>query len=157
MHHIIRFVVPAETEEEALEQAKEWLDNISGEDSKYSIDYGTFFDEDGSAVSGKGRWGDRPPAPKMDTKEGMSLFLNGCLADYTSFVSSCKDAREILNNKTDHEIYDASMDKYRIKRIDDLEFVFHEYHFSTMMDLARFLFDKNKISEIHIIPCDVHT
>lgn len=73
MHALISFVVYANTEEEALYKVKSRLNEMCGE-SFEPFDYYTLFDNPGSEVTGKGRWGNYPATAQVEEIEGEEEF-----------------------------------------------------------------------------------
>lgn len=74
MHMVIRAIVYATDEEEALENAKGIFKELV---NNTVFDYFTTFDEEGNACSGKGRWGELPAVALASSKEGKKLINEG--------------------------------------------------------------------------------
>ena len=75
MHKVIRIIVYANSKEEALERAKETLEQyLVGEEKPF--DYYTTFDipKKSAPMSGRARWGNLPPAVKLMSKKGIELL-----------------------------------------------------------------------------------
>lgn len=121
MHQIIRIITYAYSEEEALERAKSVLDdNLVGEE--YGMfDYGEFFDNDGSEVSGKGRWGDMPSVVLADSKDGKKFIDEGMKATKDSFIESVKGIRRIIDKYSDEELFEEKRMSIKGKILDELD------------------------------------
>ena len=71
MHYVIRALVYADTPEEALQKAKyDVFEKLVDPEYNSGFDYYQTFDNEGSCVSGRGRWGDLPAVMRADSKEG---------------------------------------------------------------------------------------
>jgi hypothetical protein len=104
MHMIIQVITPASSKEEALDSAKCVFDGITGEGKPF--DYYTTFDEEGSAVSGKGRYGNVPAVLKVKTKAGKAMVAEGFAATKEEFLSHMTRVREALKKYSDEEIFE---------------------------------------------------
>lgn len=102
MHKVIRIIVYAKTSKEALTKAKELFEK---ELVPKPFDYGAFFDEDKSTVSGKARWGSLPAVTRADSKEGKQLIQEGMRATKQDFKDCITPIREVLNIYSDEEIW----------------------------------------------------
>ena len=72
-------LVEASTRDEALATAKTVFDQLVGASSHSTavFDYYVTFDESGTSVAGKARWGDLPVAAPVDSEEGEELLERG--------------------------------------------------------------------------------
>lgn len=119
MHKIIRFIIEADTKEEALKKAKTIGDEeLFGEGRDY--DYGTFFDEEGSISSGKGRWGDLPDAVLVNSKEGKELIDEGMKYTKAKFIDAIKYVRGVLTKYTDEEIFEGELTNIKSKMLSEI-------------------------------------
>ena len=108
MHMIIRALVYAKNRKEALEAGRaifERLTQVGG-----VFDYFVTFDEEGSVVSGKGRWGNLPAASLVTSKMGQKLIGDGMKWTKGGFVRSLQTLRKVLGEKTDEEIFEDERD-----------------------------------------------
>jgi len=157
MHHLIRFVVKADDEEDAMSKARDMLDQFTQYHTN-SIDYGTFFDEEGSSVSGKGRWGDRKHIHKLFSAGGAELLLHGLQVDYKEMKEAIVEVRKSLE-KSDQEIYEDGMARYYFRKVHEKQWVAHDGEFADV-GLINYILTEIKdlnFDEWWIIPCDVHT
>lgn len=75
MHMVIRAIVYALNEKEALDEARVVFDSLCGDRDPF--DSYTMFDDDFSTVSGKARWGALPAAVLADSDDGKKLIREG--------------------------------------------------------------------------------
>ena len=107
MHQIIHALVDAQTREDALGVARgSVFDRLVGAtcDGRREFDYYVTFDQDGTTVAGKARWGDLPVAARLNTEEGRELLARGWNATKAEFERNLTEVREELNNLSDEEI-----------------------------------------------------
>ena len=116
MHMVIRAIVYAQDEKEGLEKAKTIFEGLC-EGAGSHFDYYQSFDEEGTPVSGKGRWGELPGIALVDSPEGKKLIEEGMWATKKEFMTHLKIVRDVLASKSDAEIFgvefDAEMFRYR--------------------------------------------
>lgn len=108
MHMIIRAVVYAASYKEALEKGKVIFKRLTEEGAPF--DYFVTFDEEGSVVSGKGRWGNLPAVSLVTSRMGQKLIRNGMKWTKESFIRSLQTLRKVLGEKTDEEIFEDELD-----------------------------------------------
>ncbi len=82
-------------------------ERLVGEDK--SFDYGVFFDEEGSGVAGKSRWGKIPPVVLADSKEGKKLIAVGMKATKDEFMRCIKEVRQSINYYSDEELFEEKI------------------------------------------------
>jgi hypothetical protein len=102
MHKVIRIIVFAKTSEEALTKAKELFEK---ELVPRPFDYGAFFDDNESTMSGKARWGSLPAVARADSNEGKQLIQDGIDATKRDFQDNITCIREVLSLYSDEEIW----------------------------------------------------
>lgn len=102
MHKIVRLIVYAKTKEEALNNAKKLLDERL---VPRPYDYGTFFDEEDSVMSGKARWGNLVPVAKADSPEGADLIKDGIEFTKDEFTGNLDRVREMINKYSNEELW----------------------------------------------------
>jgi len=122
MHMVIRAIVYAENQEEALDQARNIFDSLC---ERGSFDYFTMFNEEGSIVSGKGRWGDLISVAKVTSPEGKELIDEGWKATVREFNNSMLEIRRALKYLTDEQI----MNDKTVDIPNEKEFWGMRYHF----------------------------
>lgn len=115
---VIRVLVFAEDEEEALDEAKGVYENLCGEDCPF--DYYTTFDEDGYGVSGKDRWGEMPPAVKVCGDLG-SPKCDQCSERFKCYTTQMNEMIEEAMQKTKQEFLEhlGYIKKYLTTHNDD--------------------------------------
>ena len=150
MHHVVRFVVEAESAEEARRKAEVELNGIAGEGRPYGIDYGTFFDEP-STASGAARWGKLPVASPLLSKVGLRILLDGFSADYEQMARGFEEVKKCMG-KGLHFIYHDRMASYHFRMVDKCEFVWRVgWGFIRSSEM------KDEKANLWVVPCDVHT
>lgn len=120
MHMVIRAIVYAKTEKEALEKAKEVFDKLV----EWKIfDYYVTFDGAGTAVSGRGRWGDLPAVADVTSKNGKQLIEDGMKFIKEDFMDNIKEIRKALKIFSDRELFEGKnmKDKTEIKVAEALD------------------------------------
>ncbi|QIB75316.1 hypothetical protein G3I44_14085 [Halogeometricum borinquense] len=119
MHMIIRALVPAGSREEALSNAQTVFEKlVQSGDFDY---YVTFDHEEGEhTVAGRDRWGDVPAAVRADTDEGRELIEEGWDATASNFEKNMKAVRWGIENLTDEQVREESLDGVEVP--DDLDF-----------------------------------
>lgn len=168
MHTVIRIIVPARTKQEALDAARTEFENICGEGKPF--DYFTMFDEEGSAVSGRGRYGSIPSALKASTKAGKKMIADGMESTRLEFIDRMAKIRAGLARFTDDELF--SGESTRVPKDIDLYLFRHNCYsagqysgpnlwlydrhgsgIQTPRDLASAL---DSIDPLWVVPADVH-
>lgn len=104
MHMVIRAVVPATTSQEALECARGVFDGLV--ENGHPFDYYTMFNEDGTSVSGQGRYGELPAVSDITSTEGKELLENGMEANKREFLDHLAKLRKMLVH-TDSELFEC--------------------------------------------------
>ena len=120
MHQIIRIICYANDKREARERAEEILkNNLVGDNCPF--DYGTFFDDDISTMSGKARWGYNPSVVLADSKEGKKLIKEGMKYTKESFIEKIKEVREMINFYSNEELFEKKVIDIKKKILESLE------------------------------------
>jgi len=107
MHMVIRCIVYATIREDALMEAKSIFDSLCGDNGTF--DYYHTFDDPGSPVSGRGRWGNIISAAKADSKEGKELIKEGWDATERDFQKAITRVRLIIKHLTDEQIMEEKI------------------------------------------------
>jgi hypothetical protein len=102
---VIRAIVYAKDEEEALDKAREIFDKLV--EDKY-FDYYTTFDED-SPMSSKNRWGSLPVVAEANSPEGKKLIDDGMNFAWSEFKECMKKIRSVLDRFDDEEIFEEEV------------------------------------------------
>lgn len=107
MHQIIHAIVDAQSRDDALGVARGCVfDRLVGAtvESSATFDYYVTFDEEGTHIAGKGRWGELPIAARLDSDEGSELLGRGWNATKEKFERDLAKVREALTSLSDAEI-----------------------------------------------------
>ena len=102
MHMVIQAIVVATSKDAALNKARTVFEGLTGDGNPF--DYYTMFDEEGSVVSGKGRYGNIPPVLKVNTKAGKAMIAWGFKATKDEFLKHMKRIRAGVTAWTDEAI-----------------------------------------------------
>jgi len=105
MHHVIEMIVYAKTKKEARSRAEETFN----EKLIPRFDYGTFFDEEDTTISGKARWGNMPPVELANSKDGKALIDDGFDMIKKDFKENLENLKKILNNYDTDEIFEGEI------------------------------------------------
>jgi len=103
MHMVIRVIVYASSQKEALEKGKKVLTQLCEEEK---FDYYATFDKEGLVVAGKDRWGNLPVAAKLSSKEGKKLISEGFCAMRRNFYHYLNKIREYLKENSNKQIFE---------------------------------------------------
>ena len=123
MHMVIRVIVYATDEKDAISNASEVLNGLCGEDRTF--DYYTLFREgDETPVSGSSRWGELPSVQlvcagfgsatcdkcderfKCYTMKVMDLVKDGMKNTTSEFMHNIAKVRRLLDESTDKELFE---------------------------------------------------
>lgn len=104
MHMVIRTIVYAKDKNEAISKAHGVFNRLT--ENQHPFDYYQMFDNEGTPVSGKGRWGSLPALSKVDSKNGKKLIDEGMKYTHDEFISSVKKVRETINAYTDEQLFE---------------------------------------------------
>ena len=111
MHQIIHAIVDAQSRDDALGVARgSVFDRLVGAtiDSSAKFDYYVTFDEVGTHIAGKGRWGELPIAARLDSDEGCELLRRGWNSTKEEFERNLTQVRKALSSLSDEEIMNDS-------------------------------------------------
>ena len=154
MHKIIRVIVKGNDEEEARENAENMVNDLA-ERNKYGIDYGSFFFEKDSSVSGIGRWGNMPPIVPLRSKQGAKYVLQALLWDFTDFKESLKKVEDLIK-KSPTDLFSAGFELYHFEKVYEREWVLFEHDMIGPREL-RYIVEHEWQNKYWVLPCDVHT
>jgi hypothetical protein len=103
---VIYSLVDASTQDEALATGKTVFDRLVGANPHTDavFDYYVTFDESGTSVAGKARWGDLPVAAPVESDEGEDLLKRGWEATEAEFERNLDRVRDALEELSDEEI-----------------------------------------------------
>jgi hypothetical protein len=105
-HQIIRVIVYAKTESEAIDKARKNLERLCDEDNgpfDYFQMFGTY--DDTSPVCGTARWGKMPTILLAHSKEGKKLITEGAKRTKAEFMRNIYQLRRYIETHTDEELY----------------------------------------------------
>lgn len=158
MHHIIRILVKAKTKDAARYAAEQVLNKYIGTEGNnpLSIDYGTFFDDDKSTMSGKARWGKMPVAAKADSPKGAYLILVGFEEEYAEFEERYNTVKDMINAKPDSDKVFMDDDiRFRMRYAATSEWFLTDEGDTEPSTVDWYLL--NELKDLWVVPCDVHT
>lgn len=107
MHMVIRAIVYAHNEKEALDKARGIFENLCGQRGQL-FDYFVLFDED-SPMSGKNRWGNLPAVARANSPEGKKLIDDGMQYTRDEFMRNMAQIREALLVLSDEELFTGEL------------------------------------------------
>jgi len=110
MHMVIRAIVHARDEEEAMEKAKRVFEGLVKADR---FDYYTTFDDTSSKMSGPARWGPLPPVARADSKEGKRLIEEGMTYTWEDFKYYIAKVRRLLREFSDRELFEEEPEEVK--------------------------------------------
>jgi hypothetical protein len=181
MHTVIRAVVYAKTKEDALDKARSVFERLV--ENQNPFDYYQMFDNEGTSVSGKGRWGNLPAAVKTTTKAGKKLIDEGMTYTRNEFNEAINAIREAVNNYDNKQLFEDKEVKangmvgmfryycgiagsYRGSSVwlydDDGEGILNEKQLEDVLSKYQCIYDRNgqvnphKDESIWVVPADVH-
>jgi hypothetical protein len=121
MHQIIHAIVDAQSRDDTLGVARgSVFDRLVGAtiDSSATFDYYVTFDEEGTHIAGKGRWGELPIAARLDADEGCELLKRGRNSTKVEFERNLTKVRDALASLSDEEIMnDNDLIRHRCRRL----------------------------------------
>lgn len=94
MHMVIRAIVYAKSEEEALDNARSTFESLVNDNT---FDYYQMFDDEGTPVSGKGRWGEIPAVALASSEEGKKLIEDAIKYTEDEFDYAFKGIKESID------------------------------------------------------------
>ena len=114
MHMLIRVIVPAEDEDEALEKGKEIGDRLTeGPNGISDFDYYKSLDHEPGEhrVAGADRWGhDIPAVTPLDSEQGEELVEEGWESTQKRFKKGLENCRTVIQHLSDEEIREEEYD-----------------------------------------------
>ena len=97
---VIRTLVKADSEEEALERGIEVGETL---EKREIFDYFNLFIGDGA----ERRWGNLPPATRCDTEEGKEIIAENMEFIKKSFMEKLAIAKKTIEDKTPEEMFNS--------------------------------------------------
>lgn len=109
MHMVIRAIVYAKNEEEALDNARSTFESLVNANT---FDYYQMFDDEGTPVSGKGRWGEIPAVALATSKEGKKLIEDGIKYTEDEFDYAFRGIKESIDKPRAELVADIGSFRY---------------------------------------------
>jgi len=168
---VIRAIVYAKDEEEALDKAKEIFSDLV--EQRY-FDYFTTFDEDGCGISGRDRWGDLPVVAPADSEVGKKLIEEGMELTWQEFQESLHVIKKCTKEKTAEKLFEDMRFRYACYHIgaykgadiwlydDDGEGIQNRDHLNNVLTKWKVIYEDKGIENpyrdcnIWVVPADVH-
>src|SRR6056297_3671507 len=162
MHTVIYSLVEESTRDEALATGKMVFDRLVGASTHADavFDYYVTFDESGTSVAGKGRWGDLPVAVPVESDDGQELLERGWDATKSEFKRNLDRVREALEELSDEEIMrDEELARHAFHQVgayDGRTIFLYDEHGSGIRhrDHLNRILDESE--NLWIVPADVH-
>jgi hypothetical protein len=106
MHMVIYALVDASSHDDALATGRTVFDRLVGTDPHAGavFDYYVCFDEEGTSVAGKARWGELPTAAPVDSDDGQDLIERGWEATKEEFERNLDRVKDAIDDLSDKEI-----------------------------------------------------
>ncbi|WP_276302589.1 hypothetical protein [Halorussus lipolyticus] len=162
MHTVIYSLVEASTRDDALANGKTVFDRLVGASPHATavFDYYVTFDESGTSVAGKARWGDLPVAAPVKSDDGQELLERGWEATKSEFKRNLDRVRDALEELSDEEIMrDDGLARHAFHQVgayDGPTIFLYDEHGSGIRhrgQLDRILEERENL---WIVPADVH-
>jgi hypothetical protein len=162
MHTVIYLLVEASTRDDALATGKTVFDRLVGASPHATavFDYYVTFDESGTSVAGKARWGDLPVATPVDSDDGQELLERGWEATKSEFQRNLDRVRDALEELSDEEIMrDKGLARhafYQVGAYDGPTIFLYDEHGSGIRhrDHLDRILEENE--NLWIVPADAH-
>ena len=162
MHMLISALVEASHQDEALAASNSAFDQLTGARSDCApvFDYYVTFDEDGTIVAGRARWGELPVAVPVDTDEGQQLLERGWQATDQEFQRNLDRIKEGLEEYSDEAIMrDEDLIRHACHQLGAYEgssiFLYDEFG-GGIRDRDRLDAILDGSDDLWIVPADVH-
>jgi hypothetical protein len=149
MHHTMIFLIKSDSEKEALENAKEQLNNLI-EHNIGCIDSGSFIDEKRVIKHNK------KAALNLDSVEGKMWLLRCMHATYRDFLESIEKVEYLLRKNSKEEIFKNGFMLYSFFRVYEKEWICIDNNLVALDSVNGFLKGKS-LDTLWVVPCDVHT
>jgi hypothetical protein len=101
-----------------MTKAEELIERLC---NNQTYDYGTFFNEKDSTVSGVARWGKKEPCALVTSKEGKLLIDEGMRWQRNEFDEKIKALRKDLERYDDDDLFEGEIQDDRKKIVEKLE------------------------------------
>jgi hypothetical protein len=162
MHALIYALVEASHRDEALAASKSAFDRLTGArpDCAPVFDYYVTFDDDGTIVAGRARWGELPIAVPITSDEGQQLLERGLQATEQEFQRNLDRIKEGLGEYSDEAIMrDEDLIRHACHQLGAYEgspiFLYDEFG-SGIRHRDRLDAILDGSDDLWIVPADVH-
>ncbi|QLG29975.1 hypothetical protein HUG10_20385 (plasmid) [Halorarum halophilum] len=162
MHMVNYALVEASTHDDALATGKTVFDRLVGADphSCAIFDYFVTFDEEGTSVAGKARWGDLPAAVPVDLDDGQDLLNRGWEATKEKFERNLERVEEAIDELSDEEIMrDENFARHAFHQVgayDGPTVFLYDQHASGIRHREQLDRVLEESEDLRIVPADVH-
>ncbi|WP_115864215.1 hypothetical protein [Halorussus litoreus] len=162
MHMVIYTLVEASTQDDALASGKTVFDRLVGAvpHAGAVFDYYVTFDEAGTSVAGKARWGELPVAATVVSDEGEELLERGWEATKEEFQRNLDRVREALDERSDEEIMrDEDLARHAFHQVgayDGPSVFLYDEHGSGIRHRGQLDRILDESDDLWIVPADVH-
>jgi len=162
MHIVIYTLIEASTRDDTVATGKAVFDRLFGADPHAGavFDYYVTFDQEGTTVAGKARWGDLPVTARVNSDEGQELLERGWEATKSEFQRNLNRVQEALDELSAGEIMrDENLARYAFHQVGAYDgpssFLYDEHGCGIRHrgQLDRVL---EESKELWIVPADVH-
>lgn len=162
MHMVIYALVEASTEDEALSAGRVVFDRLVGAvpNAGAVFDYYVTFNEEGTTVAGKSRWGELPVAAPVDSEDGKELLDSGWEATREEFERHLDRVKVGLEELSDEEIKrDEDLVRHAFHQVgayDGPSIFLYDEHGCGIRDRERLDDILDESDDLWIVPADVH-
>lgn len=162
MHMVIYTLVEASTRDDALSTGTAVFDRLVGAvpHAGAVYDYYVTFDEDGTTVAGKARWGDLPVAAPVDSDDSQELLERGWEATKDEFQRNLDRVKEALDERSDEAIMrDEDLARHAFRRVgayDGPSIFLYDEHGSGIRHRNQLDRVLDESEDLWIVPANVH-
>jgi len=162
MHMVIYTLVEASTRDDAVATGKAVFDRLvgAGPHAGAVFDYYVTFDQEGTTVAGKARWGDLPVAARVDSDEGQELLERGWDATKSEFQRNLNRVQEALDELSDDEIMrDENLARHAFHQVgayDGPSILLYDQHGCGIRHRGQLDRIVDESDDLWVVPADVH-
>lgn len=162
MHILIYALVEASHQNEALAASKSAFDRLTSAkpDCASVFDYYVTFDEDGTIVAGRARWGELPVVAPINSDKGQQLLDRGWQAIEQEFQRNLDRIKEGLEEHSDEAIMrDEDLIRhacYQLGAYEGSSILLYDEFGGGIRDRDRLDAILDDSDDLWIIPADVH-
>ena len=162
MHIVIYTLVEASTRDDAVATGKAVFDRLVGANPHAGavFDYFVTFDQEGTTVAGKARWGDLPVAARVNSDEGQDLLERGWEATKKEFERNLDRVKEALDELSDEEIMrDEDLARHAFHQVgayDGPSIFLYDEHGCGIRHRSQLDRIVGESDDLWVVPADVH-